>query len=81
MLASIKANVGDLSRVKRFVRIMGIVNSTPDFGDQPKVVNGFSDVMIIAFGNGGLAARSAISMNSLPLEAPLEVEATVELND
>lgn len=81
LLASIKADVGELSRVKRFVRIMGMVNATPEFTEHPKVMNGFSDLMVLAFGPDGLAARSSMGMSSLPFDAPIEVEAIVELKD
>jgi enamine deaminase RidA (YjgF/YER057c/UK114 family) len=79
MLATIKASVGELSRVKRFVRILGFVNSTPDFTQHPKVMNGFSDLMVLAFGEGGKAPRSAVGAPSLPMNIPVEVEAVVEL--
>jgi len=81
MLATIKAAVGELSKVKRFVRILGMVNATEDFKDHPKVVNGFSDLMVVAFGDGGRAARSAVGMQSLPSDIAVEIEATVELQD
>ncbi len=81
MLATIKAAVGELSRVKRFVRILGMVNATEDFKDHPKVVNGFSDLMVVAFGDGGRGARSAVGMQSLPSDIAVEIEATVELHD
>lgn len=81
LLASVKADVGELSRVKRFVRIMGMVNATPEFTEHPKVMNGFSDLMVLAFGKSGLAARSSMGLSSLPDNAPVEVEAIVELHD
>ena len=81
MLATIKAAVGDLSRVKRFVRILGMVQATEDFRDHPKVMNGFSDLMVVAFGDAGRAARSAVGMQSLPSNIAVEIEATVELHD
>ena len=81
MLATIKATVGELSRVKRFVRVLGMVNATEDFTEHPKVVNGFSDLMVVAFGDGGRAARSAVGMQSLPSDIAVEIEATVELYD
>jgi len=81
MLATIKAALGDLSRVKRFVRILGMVQTTEDFRDHPKVMNGFSDLMVVAFGDNGRAARSAVGMQSLPSNIPVEIEATVELHD
>jgi enamine deaminase RidA (YjgF/YER057c/UK114 family) len=79
MLATIKAHVGELSRVKRFVRILGFVNSTPEFTQHPQVMNGFSDLMVVAFGEGGKAPRSAVGAPSLPMNIPVEVEAVVEL--
>ncbi|MGB5132614.1 MAG: RidA family protein [Steroidobacteraceae bacterium] len=79
MLATIKAAVGELSKVKRFVRILGMVQTTEDFKDHPKVINGFSDLMVVAFGDMGRGARSAVGMQSLPSNIPVEIEATVEL--
>jgi len=81
MLATIKAAVGDLSKVRRFVRILGMVNSTGEFTEHPQVINGFSDLMVVAFGEGGLGARSAVGMPSLPSGIAVEIEATVELID
>jgi enamine deaminase RidA (YjgF/YER057c/UK114 family) len=81
MLATIKSAVGELSKVRRFVRILGMVQATEDFTDHPKVINGFSDLMVVAFGDGGRAARSAVGMQSLPSNIAVEIEATVELHD
>jgi enamine deaminase RidA (YjgF/YER057c/UK114 family) len=81
MLATIKAAVGELSKVRRFVRVLGMVNATEDFTDHPRVINGFSDLMVVAFGDGGRAARSAVGMQSLPSDIAVEIEATVELAD
>jgi enamine deaminase RidA (YjgF/YER057c/UK114 family) len=81
MLATIKAAVGELSKVRRFVRILGMVNATEEFTEHPRVVNGFSDLMVVAFGDGGRAARSAIGVQSLPSDIAVEIEATVELQD
>ncbi len=81
MLSTIKASVGELSRVKRFVRILGFVNATDDFTQHPQVVNGFSDLMVVAFGEGGKAPRSAVGAPSLPMNIPVEIEAIVELKD
>jgi len=81
MLATIKSAVGELSRVKRFVRILGMVQATEDFKDHPKVLNGFSDLMVIAFGEAGRGARPAVGMQSLPSNIAVEIEATVELRD
>jgi enamine deaminase RidA (YjgF/YER057c/UK114 family) len=67
--------------VKRFVRILGMVQATPDFKDHPKVMNGFSDLMVVAFGETGRGARSAVGVASLPSNISVEVEATVELHD
>jgi enamine deaminase RidA (YjgF/YER057c/UK114 family) len=81
MLATIKAAVGELSKVKRFVRILGMVQATADFRDHPKVINGFSDLMVVAFGEEGKGARAAVGMQSLPSNIAVEIEATVELHD
>jgi enamine deaminase RidA (YjgF/YER057c/UK114 family) len=75
MLATAKAQLGDLSRIERFVRIFGMVNATEDFAQSPKVIDGFSNVMTTAFGDGGKAARAAIVIQSLPGRIPVEVEA------
>lgn len=79
MLATIKANVGNLNKVKRIVRVMGMVNSTDTFRDHPKVMNGFSDLMVEVFGENGKHVRAAVGMNSLPNNIAVEVEMWVEL--
>jgi len=79
MLATIKDAVGDLNKVKRIVRVFGMVNCTEDFKDQPKVMNGFSDLMVEVFGENGKHVRSAVGMQSLPMGISVEVEMTVEL--
>lgn len=81
MLATIRAATGDLSRVKRFVRVLGFVNATPDFTQHPAVMNGFSDLMLLAFGEAGKAARASVGAASLPGGMPVEVEALVELHE
>ncbi len=81
MLATIKDEVGELSRVKRFVRILGMVNATEDFTQHPQVINGFSELMVVAFGEDGKAARAAVGMASLPANIAVEIEALVELHD
>lgn len=81
MLATIKSAVGELSKVKRFVRILGMVHATEDFTDHPKVMNGFSDLMVVAFGEAGKGARAAVGMQSLPANIAVEIEAVVELHD
>ena len=79
MLATIKKAVGELDRVKQFVQIMGMVNASDDFTDHPKVVNGFSDLMVVAFGDAGKGARAAVGMASLPGGIPVEISAIIEL--
>lgn len=66
---------GDLSKVERCVRLGGFVNCTPDYTDQPKVINGASDLMVAVFGEAGRHARAAVGVNALPLGAAVEVEA------
>ncbi len=70
---------GDLSRVKRVVKLVGFVNATPEFVDHPKVINGASDLMVEVFGDKGKHARSAVGAGSLPLNVAVEVEAIVEI--
>lgn len=80
LIAQAKAACGgDLDRIARVVKLVGFVNSTPDFTDQPKVVNGASDLMVAVFGEAGRHARSAVSAASLPLGVAVEVEAVFEL--
>jgi enamine deaminase RidA (YjgF/YER057c/UK114 family) len=78
-LSVLKAALGDLTKVKRIVKVLGMVNCTDDFKDQPKVINGYSDLMVEIFGEKGKHARSAVGMNSLPLGIAVEVEVIVEL--
>lgn len=80
MLATIKASLGSLDRVKRVIKVLGFVNSTPDFHNHPGVMNGFSNAMIEVFGESGKAARSAIGTGILPFNVPVEVEAILELH-
>lgn len=80
MLASLKAELGSLNRVKRLVRTAGMVNSTPDFTDQPRVVNGCSQLFKDLFGDDrGVGARAAVGMSSLPAGAICEIQAIFEL--
>lgn len=80
VLAQAKAALnGDLERVKRLVKMVGFVNSSPDFGDQPKVVNGASDFMAAALGDRGAHARSAVGVAALPFGVAVEVEAIFEI--
>ena len=75
-----KACDNDLSKVKSCVKLTGFVNSTEDFIDQPKVINGASDLIASVFGNAGMHTRAAVSTNSLPLGVSVEVDAIFELN-
>lgn len=70
---------GDLSRVKRVVKLTGLVNSTPDFTDQPRVINGASDLLVEVLGDAGRHARAAVSAAALPLGVAVEIEAVFEL--
>lgn len=78
-LAALKAEIGDLGKVKRLVKVLGMVNAGPDFTQHPQVMNGFSDLMVAVFGDKGKHARSAVGMISLPLDIAVEVEMIVEL--
>lgn len=80
MLATIREHFGDLDRIKRLVKVLGMVNSTPDFGKQPLVINGFSELMAEIFGPDlGVGVRSAVGM-MLPGNIPVEIEAVFELH-
>lgn len=79
MLATIKEHFGDLKKIKRLVKVLGMVNSTPSFGQHPAVINGFSQLMAEVFGeDNGIGVRSAVGM-MLPSNIPVEVEAMFEL--
>ena len=80
-LAVLKTMLGDLKRVKRIVKVLGMVNSDPNFIDQPKVINGFSDLMVEIFGERGKHARAAVGMASLPRGQAVEIELVVEIYD
>jgi len=80
-LAVLKHELGDLNKVVRIVKVTGMVNSTPDFGNQPEVINGFSDLMVEVFGERGKHARAAVGMGSLPRNIAVEIEAIVEVKD
>jgi enamine deaminase RidA (YjgF/YER057c/UK114 family) len=79
MLATLKEYLGDLDRIDRFVKVLGMVNAASDFKHHPQVINGFSDLMVQIFGENGRAARSAVGMGSLPGNISVEVEAIVLL--
>lgn len=78
-LSVLKAELGNLNKVKRVVKVLGMVNSTPDFTQQPAVVNGFSDLMVEVFGERGKHARAAVGMGALPSNIAIEVEMIVEV--
>lgn len=79
LIATAKAALGDLDRVKRVVKVLGMVNCTPDFGDQPKVINGCSDLLVEVFGEAGRHTRSAVGFVALPGQIPVEIECTLEV--
>ena len=74
-----KACNGDLSKIKSCIKLTGFVNSTDDFTEQPKVINGASDLIVLLFGDAGMHTRAAVSTNSLPLGVSVEVDAIFEL--
>ena len=79
ILSTVRSTLGSLDRVVRVVKVLGMVNATPDFGEQPQVINGFSELMMEVFGDPGKGARSAVGMGSLPGNIPVEVEAIFEV--
>jgi enamine deaminase RidA (YjgF/YER057c/UK114 family) len=79
-LAAIKAEIGDLDRVRRVVKVVGFVASAPDFTGQPGVINGASELLGEVFADKGVHARSAVGVAVLPLDAPVEVELIVEVD-
>ena len=78
-LAALKNEIGELDRVKRIVKVLGCVASAPDFGEQPDVINGGSELLIQIFGEKGRHARAAMGTNELPFGTPVEIEMIVEL--
>ena len=78
-IAVLKAELGDLNRVKRIVKVNGMINAVPEFADHSKVMNGYSDLMVEVFGEKGKHARSSVGMGSLPFQIPVEVEMVVEV--
>jgi len=80
-LATMREALGSLDKVKRIVKVFGMVNSAPGFSDQPKVIDGFSDLMIEVFGDAGKHVRSAVGMAELPFGIPIEIETIVEVKD
>jgi enamine deaminase RidA (YjgF/YER057c/UK114 family) len=80
-ISVLKAELGDLKKVKRLVKVLGMVNCTETFADQPKVINGYSDMMVSVFGEKGKHARSAVGMYALPMNIAVEVEVIVEIEN
>lgn len=80
-ISVLKAELGNLNKVKRIVKVLGMVNATDDFTNHPKVINGYSDFMVEIFGEKGKHARSAVGMNSLPSGLAVEVEVIVEVEN
>ncbi len=81
ILATVLTQLGSLDRIERVVKVLGMVNATPDFHRHPSVINGFSQLMVDVFGEAGRGARSAVGMGSLPGNIPVEVEAIFQLKD
>ena len=78
-LSVLKDHLGDLSKVKRILKVKGMVNATPDFTNHPEVINGYSDMMVSVFGEKGKHARAAVGMGSLPRNIAVEIEMIVEI--
>ncbi|WP_395626725.1 RidA family protein [Daejeonella sp.] len=81
LLSSLKKEIGDLGKVKRIVKVLGMVQCTPEFKDHPKVMNAFSDMMVGVFGEKGKHARSAVGMSALPGNIAIEIEMIVEIEN
>jgi enamine deaminase RidA (YjgF/YER057c/UK114 family) len=80
MLSTIKSQIGDLNKIRRIIKVLGMVNSTPEFGQHPAVINGFSELMAEVFGEeDGIGVRSAVGM-FLPMNLAVEIEAVFELH-
>ncbi|MGI8925575.1 MAG: RidA family protein [Tepidiformaceae bacterium] len=79
-LASLKQEIGDLDRVRRIVKLLGMVNCTEDFAEQPLVINGGSDLLVALYGDRGRHARSAVGMQMLPFNIAVEIEMVVEVD-
>ncbi len=80
LLAVANLALGDLGRVRRVVKVLGMVNATPEFGEHPQVINGCSDLLVAVFGDKGRHARSAVGMGSLPLGISVEIEAILSVD-
>ena len=79
LLSSLKKEIGNLNKVKRIVKVLGMVNAVPTFTNHSQVINGFSDLMVQIFGENGKHARSSVGLSSLPANIPVEIEMIVEL--
>jgi len=80
LLAVMRTELGSLDKVKRVVKVLGMVNAVPEFTDHPKVINGCSDLFVEVLGEAGKHARSAVGMGSLPMGIPVEIECIVEVS-
>ena len=81
LIATMQAALGDLSRVRRVVKLLGMVNAVPDFMQHTEVINGCSDLLVEVFGDAGRHARSAVGVGSLPRGFAVEIEAVVSIKD
>lgn len=81
ILATLRNHLGSLDRIRRTVKVLGMVNATPDFARHPAVINGFSELFRELFGEDGVGARSAVGMGSLPSQIAVEIEVILELRD
>lgn len=81
LLATIRKELGSLDRVSRVIKLLGMVNATPEFGQHPQVINGCSELFRDVFGEDGVGARSAVGMGSLPGNIPVEIELIIEVKD
>ena len=81
LIAVMRDELGSLDKVMRIVKVLGMVNAVPEFEQQPKVINGCSDLFVEVFGDAGRHARSAVGMGSLPNQIPVEIECIVEVTD
>jgi enamine deaminase RidA (YjgF/YER057c/UK114 family) len=79
ILATLRAHLGTLDKIERLIKSLGMVNSTPEFADHPKVINGYSDLMKDVFGDAGVGTRSAVGMVALPAGIAVEIEATFQV--
>ena len=81
LIAVMRHELGSLDKVRRVVKLLGMVNAVPEYGEQPKVINGCSDLFVAVLGERGRHARSAVGMGSLPLQITVEIEAVMRIHD